>query len=110
MSQTNIQILVTNECRACVKVLQVIHQMRDKMPGLEVEILNLEELPEIPENLNAIIVPATYVNGRLFAYGEFEPQELLAAIAKPRANLSQADNESYHAPKAMETIMRRKPG
>jgi peroxiredoxin len=110
MDRVNIRILVSNECRACVKVLQVIHQMRDKMPGLELEILNLEELSEIPENLNAVIVPATYVNGRLFAYGEFEPQELRAAIAKHRAKLSQTGIESNHTANAMETIMRRKPG
>lgn len=77
MSRINIQVLVTNECRACVKVLQIIHQMRDTMPGLGVEIFNLDEPADIPDKLSAVIVPATYVNRRLFAYGEFEPRVLI---------------------------------
>jgi hypothetical protein len=82
MAQINIQVLVTNECRACIKVLQIIHQMRDKMPSLGVEIFNLDERSAIPDELSAVIVPATYVNGRLFAYGEFEPLALIAALRR----------------------------
>lgn len=82
MSQINIQVLVTNECRACVKVLQIIHQMRDKMPGLGVEIFNLDEPTAIPEELSAVIVPATYVNKQLFAYGEFEPLALMNVVRR----------------------------
>lgn len=84
MSQIKIQILVTNECRACVKVLQIINQMRDTMPGLGVEIFNLDERSAIPNELSAVIVPATYVNGRLFAYGEFEPSVLIDFLQRSR--------------------------
>lgn len=82
MVQINIQVLVTNECRACVKVLQIIHQMRDTLPGLGVEIFNLDEPDVVPETLSAVIVPATYVNGRLFAYGEFEPSALIIFLQR----------------------------
>lgn len=82
MSQINIQVLVTNECRACVKVLQIIHQMRNTVPGLGIEIFNLDERAGIPEELRAVIVPATYVNKQLFAYGEFEPLALMNVVRR----------------------------
>jgi hypothetical protein len=82
MPQINIQVLVSNECRACVKVLQIIHQMRDTMPGLGVEIFNLDEQSVIPNELSAVIVPATYVNKRLFAYGELEPSALIIFLQR----------------------------
>jgi hypothetical protein len=82
MAQINIQVLVTDECRACVKVLQIIHRMRDTMPGLDVEIFNLDEQSVIPDELSAVIVPATYVNKRLFAYGEFEPSALMIFLRR----------------------------
>lgn len=52
------------------------------MPGLGVEIFNLDERSVIPDELSAVIVPATYVNGRLFAYGEFEPRALIIFLQR----------------------------
>ncbi len=52
------------------------------MPGLGVEIFNLDERSTIPDALSAVIVPATYVNGRLFAYGEFEPSALIIFLQR----------------------------
>jgi len=93
MARINIQVLVTNECSACVKVLQIVHQMRDTMPGLGVEIFNLDEQPVIPAELSAVIVPATYVNGQLFAYGEFEPRALIIFLQRFRRIESQNINK-----------------
>jgi hypothetical protein len=56
--------------------------MQEQIPELHLEIINLDEQPVIPKELNAAIVPATYVNGRLFAYGEFEPFELIAVLQR----------------------------
>jgi alkyl hydroperoxide reductase subunit AhpF len=82
MAQINIQVLVANHCLSCPKVIRIINQIKAQIPELLVEIINLDEQPVIPEELNAVIVPATYVNGRLFAYGEFEPRELVAALQR----------------------------
>lgn len=79
---SNIQVLIVNECFACLKVLQRLHQIRNVLPELHVEIINLDEGPTIPEKLNAMIVPATYVNGQLFAYGDFEPLEFVRALRR----------------------------
>ena len=59
--------------------------MKHKMPGVGVEVYNLDERPSVPEELSAVIVPATYVNGRLFAYGEFEPLMLIAVLNRLRS-------------------------
>jgi hypothetical protein len=82
MTGINIQVLIIDECLACFKVLQRLHQVRNSMPELRVEIFNLDERQIIPENLNAVIMPATYVNGQLFAYGDFEPLEFVKALQR----------------------------
>ena len=81
-----IQVLVTNHCLACLKVLHRLHQVRNGLPELQVDIINLDERPIIPEGLNVTIVPATYVNGRLFAYGDFAPSDFMDFYIKKIAN------------------------
>ncbi len=82
MSKVKVQVLIVNECFACAKVLQRLHQVRNSLPEIHVEIFNLDEGQVIPEGLNAVIMPATYVNGQLFAYGDFEPLEFVRALQR----------------------------
>jgi hypothetical protein len=44
----------------------------------------LDERAAIPDALSAVVIPPTYVNGWLFASGEFEPRALLIFLQQIR--------------------------
>ena len=76
----NIKILVTNDCPACARVIKALNTVIDEDLTLHLVITNIEE----DKTFVTPIVPALFVNGKLFCYGDVDKHKLLKFVAEEK--------------------------
>ncbi len=67
-----INLYVVNNCPSCIRVQSQLSTFVSKRKGISFTVTSINS-----NNENSVaIVPATYVNEELFAYGDFEDKRL----------------------------------
>lgn len=79
-----LHIYVSSSCRSCQRAREIASSLNGAYPGLRVELVDAEGVPEgaLPESVVAL--PAYLLNGTLISLGNPHPETLreqLAALA-----------------------------
>lgn len=74
-----VKLFYLRNCPFCKRALQYIDEAREKHPelrGLEIEMIEESEHPEIADTFDYYYVPTFYVDGRKVHEGGIFPQEV----------------------------------
>lgn len=75
-----VDVYVTPECPSCARVIALLQSARGLL-GYELRVITLTRNADTQIQPVVNIYPATYINGRLAFYGDFDIEDLRSHLA-----------------------------
>jgi glutaredoxin len=72
----DLTLIVKNNCDACTRVKRVIKNLAKKKKEILLSVINIKDL----EKQITPIVPALFVNQKLYSYGDINEEKLLVYL------------------------------
>ena len=72
MTTTRIEVFIERNCKSCYRVISLLKRLR-----ADLTIFERERDKRLFSERNVLIVPATFIDGRLAFYGEFTEEEFI---------------------------------
>ncbi len=76
-----LRIYTMTHCPACAETRKMVEQIGDRMPGLDVEVIDLED-PAAPVPPEVFSVPTYIMNGDVISLGNPYIEQLEASIRR----------------------------
>ena len=74
-----LKLVISDDCQSCSRTKTILSDFVKQNPGIDFKIEDLKESNE----KNLFIVPALFINGELFSYGDLDKKQL-AEIAQQK--------------------------
>ena len=76
--QMEITLYISNQCAVCKRVKDKLESLTEEEPGLLLAVKNIDEIKDI----KSFIVPALFLDNKLYSYGDVNIEKLKSFIYK----------------------------